>query len=409
MNKSLKRNYGLDYVRALLMIMVVVHHSILAYVPSGSGAQINDPSNFLGFGNVALYFDNFFMFTFFFLSGIFVLSGIRKRGSIGFIKDRFIRLMLPFAVGALLINPIAQYFSYCYYYKIQIELYSFIEFFKAVFGKGVAFHLWFLWVLFAFDLVVVIINGIFEKQIAKIVVNNIKVFEREFLFLIVMVVVGFLLYSPLADAVGNEFVMLIEPFNIQLSRIGVYFLYFVVGVLIGAVGVENTFLHHKKSVKKVAAYIGVSIILTSILSLLLSAVTSGKIVNGFIVTLIIGTLKSLTILISVTATVGFIFITMLILKKNSVVSFIAKFSFGTYVVHYMVVTILQFYLISINWLPFVKGVFVSVFGLLISFILAIGLNKIPIIRVAFGGQYNMKLSRLYVVFTIVALGLMVVV
>jgi len=39
MNNGKMRNFGLDSIRVALMDIVVIHHSLLAYVASGKGAQ----------------------------------------------------------------------------------------------------------------------------------------------------------------------------------------------------------------------------------------------------------------------------------------------------------------------------------------------------------------------------------
>lgn len=91
--------YGaFDYFRAFLMILVIMHHTIIAYTPSGYGALINDQSNFMPYQYVVLYFDSFFMFAFFFVSGLFSLKSIAQKGIGKYLSDRFIRLILRFCV-----------------------------------------------------------------------------------------------------------------------------------------------------------------------------------------------------------------------------------------------------------------------------------------------------------------------
>jgi surface polysaccharide O-acyltransferase-like enzyme len=403
----MNRKYGLDSVRVALMVMVVIHHSILAYVPSGTGAQINDPSNFIWFEKMALYFDNFFMFTFFMLSGLFVIRGIHKKGSLGFIIDRFIRLMVPFGIVTLLINPIAQYYSYSYYYQLHINFSSFFEFYKAVFGDGAAFQLWFLWVLFVFDILVVVLFKLVGRNVNGNFKKGMKLFKNEFIFLLIMVVISYLLYSPLVDAVGNGFIMIADPFNLQLSRIGVYFLYFLVGVLVGNAGFENTFWRRGKPLLKAILYLSVSILFTVIMSYYLAYVTSGKITSSDDIKGIITLLKLLTILISFSVTVGLVYLSTLQQKKNEIVAYLSDYSMGIYILHYVVVTVLQFYLISVNVLPLFKGILVSFFGLINSAVMTMGLKKVPILNVIFGGRCREKNRWIYIVLTIVIIVFMV--
>jgi surface polysaccharide O-acyltransferase-like enzyme len=403
----MNRKYGLDSVRVALMVMVVIHHSILAYVPSGTGAQINDPSNFIWFEKLALYFDNFFMFTFFMLSGLFVIQGIHKKGSFGFIIDRFIRLLVPFAIVTLLINPIAQYYSYSYYYQLPIKFSSFFEFYKAVFGNGAAFQLWFLWVLFVFDILVLALFKLIGGNMKSNLVKVMKLFKNEVIFLLIMVVISYLIYSPLVDVLGNGFIMIANPFNVQLARIGVYFLYFLLGVLVGNVGLENTFWKQGRPLMKAILYLSASILFTVTLSYSLVYVTSGTITSPDDIKGIITLLKLMTILISLSVTVGLVYLSTLQQKKNEIISYLSKYSMGIYILHYVIVTVLQFYLVSVNVLPLFKGILVSFFGLFISAVLTMVLKKIPILNVIFGGRCSDERRWIYIVLTIVIIIFMV--
>lgn len=129
------------------MILVIIHHTILAYTPSGYGALINDYSNFMPFQYVVLYFDSFFMFAFFFVSGLFSLKSIDKKGISKYLSDRFIRLILPFVFGIHFFNVIGYYLSTVYYGYIELSFKSFFEYFIGSFGLLPSGPLWFLWVL----------------------------------------------------------------------------------------------------------------------------------------------------------------------------------------------------------------------------------------------------------------------
>ena len=67
-----------------------------------------------------MHFDNFIMCSFFMISGLFGIRGKNKKGSLGFIRDGFIRLMVPFSFVALFINLISQDSVFNYHYQITI-------------------------------------------------------------------------------------------------------------------------------------------------------------------------------------------------------------------------------------------------------------------------------------------------
>src|SRR5256885_8149006 len=103
--KAKSRNLSLDRARTFLTLVVLIHHSVIPYTYFGH----TDPKSWIGFDCVVLATDSFFMAMFFFLSGLFVWPGIARKAPQVFLRDRLLRLGLPFAIAALTIIPIAYY------------------------------------------------------------------------------------------------------------------------------------------------------------------------------------------------------------------------------------------------------------------------------------------------------------
>src|SRR6202047_4539629 len=99
------RNLSLDRARTFLTLVVLLHHAVIPYTYFGH----TDPKSWIGFDVVVLATDSFFMAMFFFLSGLFVWPSLAHKAPSTFIRDRFLRLGLPFAIAALTIIPIAYY------------------------------------------------------------------------------------------------------------------------------------------------------------------------------------------------------------------------------------------------------------------------------------------------------------
>src|SRR3954451_13507095 len=99
------RNFALDRTRTFLTLVVLVHHAVIPYTHFGH----TDPKSWLGFDAVVVATDSFFMAMFFFLSGLFVWPSLRHKASQIFVRDRLLRLGLPFAIAAFTIIPIASY------------------------------------------------------------------------------------------------------------------------------------------------------------------------------------------------------------------------------------------------------------------------------------------------------------
>src|SRR5487761_610432 len=120
-------NLALGYLRGFLVVLVLAHHSVLAYIASppplpGSlldpvrwwrAFPVIDPNaHWTGFSLFTGFNDDFFMSLMFFISGLFVWSSLRRKGAGTFARDRMIRLGIPFIVGAAIVAPIAYYPSY---------------------------------------------------------------------------------------------------------------------------------------------------------------------------------------------------------------------------------------------------------------------------------------------------------
>src|SRR6202158_5562979 len=145
--KASTRNAALDRARTFLTLVVVIHHAVIPYTYFGH----TDPKSWLGFDAVVLATDSFFMAMFFFLSGLFVWPSLAHKAPQIYLRDRLLRLGLPFVICAFTIIPIA-------YYAIALRQtpdVSFADFWwkTVTVGTWPSGPIWFLWVLFAFDLV----------------------------------------------------------------------------------------------------------------------------------------------------------------------------------------------------------------------------------------------------------------
>src|SRR4030088_3642997 len=103
--KAKVRNASIDRTRTFLTLVVLIHHAVIPYTYFGH----TDPKSWIGFDAVVLATDSFFMAMFFFLSGLFVWPSLAHKAPQIFIRDRLLRLGLPFAIAAFTIIPIAYY------------------------------------------------------------------------------------------------------------------------------------------------------------------------------------------------------------------------------------------------------------------------------------------------------------
>src|ERR1700733_10323798 len=122
---STQRQFRLSYLRSLVTLLVVIHHSVLAYfsikpprlaftAPTllWTAVPISDVVKWPGFDLLAAWNDIFFMALMFLVSGLFVWPGLQRHNAGRYIGRRLLRLGIPFVVGAGVLAPLAYYPAY---------------------------------------------------------------------------------------------------------------------------------------------------------------------------------------------------------------------------------------------------------------------------------------------------------
>ena len=244
------RDVSIDYLRTTLTLMVIAHHSCLAYTNFASfdkqnifrsTAPVVDVMRWGFFDYAENFNDVFFMSLMFFVSGLFVYPALRRHGTLDFIRDRFLRLGLPFAFAVLFLMPIAYYASW----QMTGRSTGFLDFYQRLASGGFAAGPpWFIWVLLFFDVLLALIllplqrfMPFAERAVLKLERHPLAAFAAIYLC-------SAIVYLPLLKIYGfgawtNLFT---SPFSFQICRIGLYALWFTFGFLIGAPGFQQGLL-----------------------------------------------------------------------------------------------------------------------------------------------------------------------
>jgi Acyltransferase family len=107
------RLYFLDNLRAFVIILVVVLHGSMTYMAyAPTWWYVVDPNNNEVFTQLVLLLDVPIMPILFFLAGYFALPSLQKRGVKLFLKEKFIRVGIPWIFGALFLAPLSTYMIY---------------------------------------------------------------------------------------------------------------------------------------------------------------------------------------------------------------------------------------------------------------------------------------------------------
>lgn len=242
--KGKPRDLSIDYLRTTLTLLVLAHHSSLAYTtwarfdpqhPLRSTSPVVDTARSAFFDYAENFNDVFFMSLMFFVSGLFVYGAIRRHGTAKFVRDRLLRLGLPFAFAVTVLMPIAYYASW----QLGNRNQGFFAFYGLLARTG--FQVgppWFVWVLLLFDVVLATLLIPLDRFMPAAGRLMRTLHAHSLATFAVLLVLSGCLYLPLLARFGFDrwTVLFLSPFAFQIARIGLYALWFTFGVIVGAPG-----------------------------------------------------------------------------------------------------------------------------------------------------------------------------
>jgi surface polysaccharide O-acyltransferase-like enzyme len=372
--KAKSRNLALDRARTFLTLVVLLHHSVIPYTYFGH----TDPKYFFGFDMIVLATDSFFMAMFFFLSGLFSWSGIARKGPANYLQDRLLRLGLPFVICAFTIIPLA-------YYAISLREHpdvGFSEFYWKMLtvGPWPSGPVWFLWVLFVFDLIACLLYRLSPNLLDPI--NRLSLYgrRRPAAFFAVMLAVTAAFYVPGLMYYGPSSWFAFGPFAVQHGRIMLYASYFFFGAGIGLANLDRGLLAADGRMAKVSwEWMVLAIVPYCLLWVLI-----------YIKREILGNPSPLPNwyegLYAVCVTVFSVAVMFLILAffqrfrqsgSAKLLDPMQPAAFGMFLVHYPIVLWLVYWLNDFNVPAIVKASVVFVLTVIFSWAITVVLRKIP--------------------------------
>jgi len=166
---SPSRLYFIDYLRGFLVLVMVADHAVQGYaLRFGNSWFFPDSSRETLYDAIHLNNHNFMMPMFFLLAGLFVIPSLQRRGLLNFLKERFLRIVIPFLVGVPLTAPLLSYPRYTYLRGHDISFIDYVRDVYFVSSELQAGVFWFLHYLMAATLVLIIVWKIFPKLVTAI-------------------------------------------------------------------------------------------------------------------------------------------------------------------------------------------------------------------------------------------------
>jgi hypothetical protein len=384
------RDVSFDYLRAFIVVLVLLHHSVLAYALMWPAqprtfsilpAPIVDPQRWAGFDILVIFNDTFFMALMFLLSGLFVWPSLERKGAARFLRDRILRLGIPFAVTAGTLMPLAYYPSYAVtgvdpgflaYARAWLSL--------SVWPSGPA---WFIWLLLVFDAVAAGLHELRRRWTANTQAPlHLGVYGRPPVFVAMLLVVSVLVYVPMELVFGADSWVTLGAFSFQASRLLLYAIYFLAGILIGAFGTESGILARNAGLARrwpiwlSAGFAAYALRLAIIITLILPVAAAHRPLP-----LSLRLLSDLTLILCCT-TISFAFIALFrrfAIAHQPVFDSLSASSYGMYLIHYPIVVWLQFALLAVALGPITKGAIVFVGAVALSWGIVVVLRRVPVI------------------------------
>jgi peptidoglycan/LPS O-acetylase OafA/YrhL len=384
------RDASLDYLRAFIVLLVLLHHSVLAYAVMWPAqprtfsilpAPIIDPQRWAGFDVLVIFNDTFFMALMFLLSGLFVWPGLEHKGGARFLRDRILRLGVPFAVAAGILMPLAYYPSYA----VTGADPGFLAYARAWLSLGFwpGGPAWFIWLLLAFDVVAAGLHALARHWMANTrAPRHLGAYGRSSAFVAMLFVVSALVYVPMELVFGAERWLNLGAFSFQASRPLLYATYFLAGVQIGALGTQSGILARNGGLARrwpiwlsagLAAYV---LRLAIIMTLVLPVAAAHQPLP-----LTLRLLSDLSLVLCC-GTISLAFIAIFrrfAVAHHPVFESLSASSYGIYLMHYPVVVWLQFALLAVALSPIAKGAIVFVGAVALGWGTVVALRRVSVI------------------------------
>jgi len=249
-----KPSLALNNLRTFAILLVLAVHASVAYLGSSPTAPIGfddppfrwralpivDGDRFYGFDIFCAHQDTYLITVLFFVSGLFVWGSLARKGTWPFLRDRVVRIAIPFAFAVLVLMPLAHYPVYAAT-AVDRSVTAYWQHLTALplWPSGPP---WFLWVLFTFDVGAAVLWRFARGPCEAFGHAAKSLATRPAALVSVLLAVSALAYIPPALAFSPWAWYQAGPFAFQESRLLLYAVWFFAGVALGANGIEQNLL-----------------------------------------------------------------------------------------------------------------------------------------------------------------------
>ncbi len=383
---------ALNNLRAVVIVIVLAVHAVMAYLGSSPASSFNfddppyrwrsipivDSERWFGFDIFCALQDVYLISLLFFLSGLFVWPSLARGGSRIFLRDRLLRIGVPFALVVGLLMPLAHYPVYRVT-AVDPSLASFWQHWLAL-PFWPAGPPWFLWVLLAFDFAAA---GFYQfarisgDTLGRSLVQSLgELAARPRPLVIALLSASALAYVPLALVFNPWDWFHAGPFSFQLCRPLHYLVYFFAGAGVGAYGIERGLLAPGGWLVRRWAAAGAAAMVSFVLWL---GMVGLAMAGDGPPPLAVQILQAFSFVMCCAA--GVLFMLALFLRfadrRLAVLEPLKDEAYGIYLIHYVFSIWLQYALLGLAMVAVAKAMIVFAGTLLMSWASVAALRRIP--------------------------------
>ncbi len=213
------RIHWMDNLKTIIIFLVILYHAGGVYEGTGIWASfwiVDDPATNDISGLLGLIVDVFVMATLFFISGYLAPASLKSKTGWEFLKGKFKRLMIPWAIAVFTLIPL---YKVIFLYSRGLPQEHWSTYFHIT-NPNSQNWLWFLPLLFTFN----ILYLLFSK--ANVRIPNISLKNA----VIGVFLIGWV-YSASMDVFGLRGWVLTPLLDFQNERVLIYFMFFLLGAL----------------------------------------------------------------------------------------------------------------------------------------------------------------------------------
>ncbi len=379
---------ALHNLRTVVIVIVLAVHAVIAYLGSSPAFSFNfddppyrwrsipivDSERWFGFDIFCAFQDVYLISLLFFLSGLFVWPSLARSGSRIFLRDRLLRIGVPFALTVGLLMPLAHYPVYRVT-AVDPGLASFWQHWLAL-PFWPAGPPWFLWVLLVFDFTAAVFYQLAPASGEALGRSFGQLGTRPKPFVIALLSASALAYVPLALVFNPWDWFHIGPFSFQLCRPLHYLVFFLAGAGVGAYGIERGLLAVDGWLARRWAAAGIAAMVAFVLWLgMVGLAMAGEGQPPLAVQI----LEALSFVMCCSA--GVLFMLALFLRfanrRLAALDPLKDKVYGIYLIHYVFSIWLQYALLGLAMFAVVKAMIVFTGTLLMSWASVAALRRIP--------------------------------